>query len=61
MDITETVNEQLRREFRITVGKNVGMAYVPRELATAGTQLFIDCRGKTVPAEVVSGPFYRRP
>jgi len=44
-----------------TVGKNVGMAYVPAELATAGTQLFIDCRGKTVPAEVVSGPFYRRP
>lgn len=43
-----------------TVGKNVGMAYVPSSLAAAGTQLFVDCRGKTVPAEVVAGPFYRR-
>lgn len=43
-----------------TVGKNVGMAYVPTELALESTQLFVDCRGKTVPAEVVTGPFYRR-
>ncbi|MDX2019315.1 MAG: glycine cleavage system aminomethyltransferase GcvT [Deltaproteobacteria bacterium] len=43
-----------------TVGKNVGMAYVPSPLASQNTQLFVDCRGKTVPAEVVTGPFYRR-
>lgn len=44
-----------------TVGKNIGMAYVPTALAAAGTQLFVDCRGKIVAAEVVNGPFYRRP
>lgn len=44
-----------------TVGKNIGMAYVPVNHAAAGTSLLIDCRGKLVPAQVVEGPFYRRP
>jgi aminomethyltransferase len=43
-----------------TLEKNVGMGYVPTRLATAGTKLSIDCRGKRVDAEVVSGPFYKR-
>jgi aminomethyltransferase len=36
------------------------MGYVPTRLAAAGTKLSIDCRGKRVDAEVVSGPFYKR-
>jgi aminomethyltransferase len=43
-----------------TLEKNVGMGYVPTRLAAAGTKLSIDCRGKRVGAEVVSGPFYKR-
>jgi aminomethyltransferase len=44
----------------ITVGGSIGLAYVPVAYATAGTQLTIDCRGKDVPATVVSGKFYQR-
>ncbi len=45
----------------ITVGGAIGLAYVPVDRAKAGTQLTIDCRGKDVPATVVSGKFYKRP
>ena len=41
--------------------KNIGMGYVPVELATAGTKLQIDVRGRIVTAEVVPLPFYKRP
>jgi aminomethyltransferase len=44
-----------------TVGKNIGLGYVPPALAEPGTRLFVDCRGKMIEAEVVKGPFYRRP
>ena len=43
-----------------TIGKNIGLGYVPAALAPAGTRLQIDCRGKSAAAEVVSGPFYKR-
>ncbi|MBA2544140.1 MAG: glycine cleavage system aminomethyltransferase GcvT, partial [Deltaproteobacteria bacterium] len=44
----------------IVVGGAIGLAYVPSQLAAAGTQLTIDCRGKDVVATVVSGKFYKR-
>jgi glycine cleavage system T protein (aminomethyltransferase) len=44
----------------ITVGGAIGLAYVPVARAAAGTPLTIDCRGKDVPATVVSGKFYKR-
>jgi aminomethyltransferase len=44
----------------ISVTGAIGLAYVPTELAKAGTQLTIDCRGKATPATVVSGKFYKR-
>jgi len=44
----------------IVVGGAIGLAYVPTAKAAAGTQLTIDCRGKDVPATVVSGKFYKR-
>lgn len=43
-----------------TVGKNIGLGYVPLALGEAGSKLLIDCRGKLIDAEVVKGPFYRR-
>lgn len=44
-----------------TLGVSIGLGYVPPRLAAPGTRLLADCRGKTVEAEVVEGPFYKRP
>jgi aminomethyltransferase len=44
-----------------TVGKNIGLGYVALTSADPGTHLVVDCRGKMVEAEVVKGPFYKRP
>lgn len=44
-----------------TVDKNIGMGYVSAALAAPGTTLIVDCRGKMIEAEIVSGPFYKRP
>jgi len=40
--------------------KNIGMAYVPTELAIEGQQIQIDVRGKLVGAQIVKTPFYKR-
>jgi aminomethyltransferase len=43
-----------------TFEKALGLAYVPPEMAAAGTALTIDVRGRALPAVVVETPFYRR-
>jgi aminomethyltransferase len=43
-----------------TVGKNIGLGYVPANLAELGTEIQVDCRGKAVSAVVVKTPFYKR-
>lgn len=43
-----------------TLGKSIGLGYVPAGLATVGTEILVDCRGKHVPAVVVKTPFYKR-
>jgi aminomethyltransferase len=40
--------------------KAIGMAYVPVQRATVGTELDIDIRGRRARARVVAMPFYRR-
>jgi aminomethyltransferase len=40
--------------------KAIGMAYVPVALATPGTELSVDIRGRASKARVVPLPFYRR-
>ncbi|HWS86063.1 MAG TPA: glycine cleavage system aminomethyltransferase GcvT [Pyrinomonadaceae bacterium] len=40
--------------------KNIGMAYVPAEHATAGREIQIDVRGRKVAAQIVPVPFYKR-
>ena len=37
------------------------MGYVPAALSAPGATLIVDCRGKLIEAEIVSGPFYKRP
>lgn len=45
-----------------TLGKNIGLAYVPKRLAKVGSTFDIDIRGKRRgSAKVVKTPFYRRP
>lgn len=44
----------------ISVGGAIGLAYVPVANAAPGSVLTIDCRGKDIPATVVSGKFYKR-
>lgn len=43
-----------------TVGKNVGLGYVPIDLAEPGTALGIQIRSKVIDAVVVETPFYER-
>ncbi|MBN1609786.1 MAG: glycine cleavage system aminomethyltransferase GcvT [Polyangiaceae bacterium] len=43
-----------------TLGKSVGLGYVPESMAPVGGRLFVDCRGKPIEAVVVPTPFYRR-
>jgi aminomethyltransferase len=44
----------------LTVGKNIGLAYVPVALSGAGTPLYVSIRGQAVEAIVVPTPFYKR-
>ena len=44
-----------------SVGKAIGLCYLPRHKAKAGQAFEIEIRGKRVPAEVVKTPFYKRP
>jgi len=40
--------------------KNIGMAYVPVELAVPGAAIQIEVRNQKVPAQIVPLPFYKR-
>jgi aminomethyltransferase len=40
--------------------KNIGMAYLPTEHTTVGTEFSILIRGREVPARIVELPFYKR-
>ena len=55
------------RQGRVTSGspapflkKNVGLAYVPVQYASAGQEIQIDVRGRPVAAQIVPTPFYKR-
>lgn len=43
-----------------TLGKNIGMGYLPASMSAIGTTFLVDCRGRTVEATVVKTPFYKR-
>ena len=44
-----------------SLNKDIGMGFVPIDLARKGTSIDIDIRGRHVPATVTPMPFYRRP
>jgi aminomethyltransferase len=43
-----------------TLGKNIGLGYLPSAMADVGSEFAADCRGKLIPAVVVKTPFYKR-
>jgi aminomethyltransferase len=43
-----------------TVGKSIGLGYLPTEMSAIGTSFAVSCRGKAVEAVVVPTPFYKR-
>ncbi|MFW6051044.1 MAG: glycine cleavage system aminomethyltransferase GcvT [Myxococcota bacterium] len=43
-----------------TVGKNIGLGYVPRNTSGVGTRIGVEIRGKVVDAVIVPTPFYKR-
>jgi aminomethyltransferase len=43
-----------------TVGKNIGLGYLPAVMSAVGTPILVDCRGRLVEATVVKTPFYKR-
>jgi len=44
-----------------TLGKSIGLGYLPASMTAVGTEFFVDCRGKDITARVVATPFYKRP
>jgi len=42
-----------------TLGKSIGLGYVPPALATVGSRFDVMVRGRTIPARVVETPFIR--
>ena len=42
-----------------SIGKSIGLAYVPVDLSKPGNRIFIDVRGRLLEAEIVSLPFYK--
>ena len=43
-----------------TLGKSIGLGYVPLASSAVGSELLVDCRGKRIPARIVKTPFYKR-
>jgi aminomethyltransferase len=43
-----------------TLGKSIGLGYLPTSMAAVGTSFLVDCRGKSIEAKVVKTPFYKR-
>ena len=43
-----------------TLGKNIGLGFLPKAMAKVGTRFLVDCRGKHIEAVVVKTPFYKR-
>lgn len=43
-----------------TLGKNIGLGYVPTSMSAIDTDIVVDCRGKDVSAKVIPTPFYKR-
>jgi aminomethyltransferase len=56
----EKIGEVTSGTFSPTLGKAIGLAFVPVRLKEPGTELEVEIRSQRVKARVVSLPFYRR-
>jgi aminomethyltransferase len=43
-----------------TVGKSIGLGYLPTRMTAVGTNFLVDCRGRSIEAVVAKTPFYKR-
>lgn len=43
-----------------TLGKNIGLGFLPAPMTKIGTRFKVDCRGKHIEAVVTKTPFYKR-
>ncbi len=43
-----------------TLGRPIGLGYLPVEMSGVGTEFLVDARGKQLAAKVVKTPFYKR-
>ncbi len=43
-----------------TLGKAIGLGYLPPRMCEIGTEFLVDSRGKSLPARVARTPFYKR-
>jgi aminomethyltransferase len=43
-----------------STGKNIGMGYVPIELSSEGSEFDVLIRNKSIKAQVVKMPFYKK-
>ena len=43
-----------------TLGKSIGLGYLPLTHSAIGAAFLVDCRGKSIEAKVVKPPFYKR-
>lgn len=55
-----SVGQVTSGSFAPSLDKNLGLALVEAEFANVGQKLDIEIRGKTVAAEVIAKPFYKR-
>lgn len=56
----KAVGQVTSGSFSPTLKKNIGLGYVPVELAVPGTEMEIQIRDKSLKAQVVKLPFYKR-
>ena len=57
---SERVGEVTSGSYAPSLGKSIGLTYLPAEHADLGQQIEIEVRSKRLRAEVVPGPFYQR-
>ena len=57
----EAVGEVTSGTMAPSLGRAIGLCYLPRKNSRPGSTFEIEIRGRRVPAEVVKTPFYKRP
>ncbi|MEM1085595.1 MAG: glycine cleavage system aminomethyltransferase GcvT [Verrucomicrobiota bacterium] len=55
----ETLGELSSGALSPSLGRGIGLAYLPTKLAKIGTPVWVDVRGRRFPAQVVKKPFYK--